>query len=76
MGPTWVMSAQDGPHVGPMNLAIKVVAMKIQIWQHFRIAKETILYIDQFSIADTRVISNKVLFFSDYIQSVVYEYEL
>ena len=22
MGPTWVLSAQDGPHVGPMNLAI------------------------------------------------------
>ena len=24
-GPTWVMSAPDGPHVGPMNLAIWVV---------------------------------------------------
>ena len=24
-GPTWVLSARDGPHVGPMNLAIKVV---------------------------------------------------
>ena len=23
MGPTWVMSAPDGPHVGHMNLAIK-----------------------------------------------------
>ena len=22
-GPTWVLSAQDGPHVGPMNLAIR-----------------------------------------------------
>ena len=22
MGPTWVLSASDGPHVGPMNLAI------------------------------------------------------
>ena len=22
MGPTWVLSAQDGPYVGPMNLAI------------------------------------------------------
>ena len=34
MGPTWVLSAQDGPHVGPMNFAIRVVicqmyAMKI-----------------------------------------------
>ena len=24
MGPTWVLSAPDGPHVGPMNLAIWV----------------------------------------------------
>ena len=23
MGPTWVLSAPDGPHVGPMNLAIR-----------------------------------------------------
>ena len=25
MGPTWVLSAPDGPHVGPMNLANRVV---------------------------------------------------
>ena len=24
IGPTWVLSAPDGPHVGPMNLAIKI----------------------------------------------------
>ena len=24
MGPAWVLSAPDGPHVGPMNLAIRV----------------------------------------------------
>ena len=24
MGPTWVLSAPDGPHVGPMNFAIRV----------------------------------------------------
>ena len=23
IGPTWVLSAQDGPHVGPMNLVIR-----------------------------------------------------
>ena len=23
MGPTWVLSTPDGPHVGPMNLAIR-----------------------------------------------------
>ena len=25
MGPTWVLSAPDGPHVGPMNLAITFI---------------------------------------------------
>ena len=25
MGPTWVLSAQGGPHVGPINLAIRAV---------------------------------------------------
>ena len=24
MGPTWVLAAPDGPHVGPMNLFIRV----------------------------------------------------
>ena len=23
MGPTWALSAPDGPHVGPMNIAIR-----------------------------------------------------
>ena len=27
MGPTWVLSAPDGPHIGPMNLAIRVVSL-------------------------------------------------
>ena len=27
MGPTWVLSAPDGPHVGPMNLAIRECAL-------------------------------------------------
>ena len=27
MGPTWVLSAQDGPHVSPMNLAIRVAVV-------------------------------------------------
>ena len=32
MGPTWVLSAPDGPHVGPMNLAIRVVANTYSRW--------------------------------------------
>ena len=27
MGPTWVLSAPDGPHVGPMNLAVRGVIL-------------------------------------------------
>ena len=27
MGPTWVLSAPDGPHFGPMNLAIRVITV-------------------------------------------------
>ena len=30
MGPTWVLSAPDGPNVGPMNIAIKVVNWSTQ----------------------------------------------
>ena len=30
MGPTWVLSAPDGPHVGPMNLAVRVGSIKVQ----------------------------------------------
>ena len=32
MGPTWVLSAPDGPHVGPMNLAIWVVKCVWLLW--------------------------------------------
>ena len=28
MGPTWVLSVQDGPHVGAMKLANRVIASK------------------------------------------------
>ena len=27
-GPTWVLSAPDGPHVGPMNVAIREVILR------------------------------------------------
>ena len=32
MGPTWVLSVPDGPHVGPMNLAIRDIACIILNW--------------------------------------------
>ena len=30
MGPTWVLSAPDGPHVGPMNLVIRGLMFSIR----------------------------------------------
>ena len=29
MGPTWVLSAPDGPHVGPMNPALRVFSLNV-----------------------------------------------
>ena len=37
MGPTWVLSAPDGPHVGPMSLAIRVWIVYRTIWHRIRI---------------------------------------
>ena len=35
MGPIWVLSAPDGPHVGPMNLAIRGAARSCwSIYKH------------------------------------------
>ena len=31
MWPTWVLSAPDGPHVGPMNFAIRVIVQLLRI---------------------------------------------
>ena len=33
MGPTWILSAPDGPHVGPMNFAIRAVTRSSR-WRH------------------------------------------
>ena len=36
MGPTWVLSAPDGPHVGPMNLAIRDgITHHYHHWMHY-----------------------------------------
>ena len=41
MGPTQVLSAPDGPHVGPMNLAIRVYDEEVRIY--IMIFTETLL---------------------------------
>ena len=33
MGPTWVLSVPGGPHVGPMNLVIRVIALKFDAYR-------------------------------------------
>ena len=35
MGPTWVLSASDGPHDGPMNLAIRAVLLNFVEFSHY-----------------------------------------
>ena len=45
MGPTWVLSAPDGPHVGPMNLAIGDILLClhstiVHVWMHVMICVE------------------------------------
>ena len=37
MGPTWVLSAPDGPHVGPMNLTTRVSSIRKMSSNHFSI---------------------------------------
>ena len=32
MGPTWVLSAPSGPHIGPMNLTIRVALCCVLLW--------------------------------------------
>ena len=46
MGSTWVLSAPDGPHVGPMNLAIRACTkgwyiIKISIYLYYFIINST-----------------------------------
>ena len=44
MGSTWVLSAPDGPHVGPMNLAIRVVNHRGPWSRTLYISKERTMY--------------------------------
>ena len=37
MGPTWILSAPDGPHVGPMNLATRVSSIRKMSSYHLSI---------------------------------------
>ena len=39
MGPTWVLPAPDGPHVGPMNLAISEMLL-VKLYLSMIIANE------------------------------------
>ena len=41
MGPIWVLSAPDGPHVGPIDLAIRVcisfgICLTLEVWRDFK----------------------------------------
>ena len=71
MGPTWVLSAPDGPHVGPMNLAIRECKLIINeiLWHSLQgyvslntqdINLEVVLKICTFEIIATYVRQNWV----------------
>ena len=42
MGPTWVLSAPDEPHIGPMNLAIRDAIYHLHKAQHSAIVSKSI----------------------------------
>ena len=49
MGPTWVLSDPDGPHVGPMNLAIRMDANKsnqvtVPLWWTYSVVHINLKY--------------------------------
>ena len=52
MGPTWVLAAPDGPHVGPMNLAMRAYMAECDI----RITEVAWMKIH------TRTLQNKIIY--------------
>ena len=70
MGPTWVLSAPDGPHDGPMNLAIRdysdtTPCVFYGIWSFLRAIWSGKLL--AFPIA-CQVMHNELLFFHDHVR--------
>ena len=57
MGPTWVLSAPDGPHGGPMNLALTVS----KHWQqhqntlNYKVNKILVQYLAQHSSSNSQM---------------------
>ena len=54
MGPNWVLSAPDGPHVGPMNLAIRVDTVERQpSWSRIQCVKhrQMLVYVNYVNTA-------------------------
>ena len=45
MGPTWVLSAPDGPHVGPMNIGIMdYIIRSPRTWQYWATNRHSVVY--------------------------------
>ena len=42
MGPTWVPSAPDVPHVGPMNLASRAVEQNISLFHDNKVVNDPV----------------------------------
>ena len=68
-GPTWVLLAPDGPHVGPMNLAIRVLILHNQ-YQMSWIAANLLLILCGFLFQKRQLVSKNPIHFSHTIYSL------
>ena len=69
-GPTWVLSAPDGPHVGPMNLAIRdneFYVSQFTVWIKIATTLRTI-HSDLFSWRKTRKLNDFQLYIVQWYQ--------
>ena len=69
MGPTWVLSAPDGLHVGPMNIGIgstntKIVLVSLNMSRNYDIARHCrasdFFRVQEICISDHKIKSNTI----------------
>ena len=60
MGPTWVLSAPDGPNVGPMNIAIRVF-MQLQKQRSFKMYFKLLIVVLAVSVPDPYIYGTQTM---------------
>ena len=66
MGPTWVLSAPDGPHAGPMNFAIRgifviVLLFCVASFMHTYLSKSYLKTLKEFYVPSVQYISKSMI---------------